>query len=391
MRIIVFTHPKFINSNSMPRFARMIVDGMKLRGHTVEEWSAKPYFYKLPLSGTVMKWLGYIDQYLVFPIVILGRLFCGNHKDAVFVFTDQALGPWVPLVKKYPHIIHVHDFMAYHSSLGAHPENPTSRTGKLYQKFIKNGFSKGKCFISVSKNTKAELDKILNWDGEHSFVVYNGLNPIFRRIEKSKAVSLLQDKLPLPVLSEGFLLHVGGNQWYKNRNGVLEIYAAYARQAPAESCLPLVMIGANPTASLTALANNLPEWAKVYFISGVSDEQVCAAYSLASLFLFPSLEEGFGWPIAEAMACGCPVVTTNKAPMTEVGGTAAIYIERRTPENAVEWAEQSATRILELLADESSMQTHQTNGIERVREFDAQSTLDAYEKIYMSTLNGIEK
>lgn len=151
------------------------------------------------------------------------------------------------------------------------------------------------------------------------------------------------------------------------------------------------MIGANSTESLTALANNLPEYAKVYFISGVSDEQVCAAYSLASLFLFPSLEEGFGWPIAEAMACGCPVVTTDKAPMTEVGGTAAIYIDRRTPENAVEWVEQSAKRILELLADESSMQTHQINGIERVREFDAQSTLDAYEKIYMSALNGIEK
>lgn len=391
MNVVVFTHPQFLDSTSMPRFARMIIEGMNARGHVVETWTAKPYFFNIPLPRSIKKWLGYIDQYIIFPLSVHFRLPKYKKDKTLFVFADQALGPWVPLVKKYPHVIHVHDFMAYHSSLGEHPENPTSRTGKLYQKFIKNGFSKGKCFISVSKNTKAELDKILNWDGEHSFVVYNGLNPIFRRIEKSKAVSLLQDKLPLPVLNEGFLLHVGGNQWYKNRNGVLEIYAAYARQAPAESCLPLVMIGANPTASLTALANNLPEWAKVYFISGVSDEQVCAAYSLASLFLFPSLEEGFGWPIAEAMACGCPVVTTNKAPMTEVGGTAAIYIERRTPENAVEWAEQSATRILELLADESSMQTHQTNGIERVREFDAQSTLDAYEKIYMSTLNGIEK
>lgn len=369
----------------------MIFDGMSARGHVVETWTAKPYFFNLPLPRSIKKWLGYIDQYIIFPLSIYFRLPNYKKDKTLFVFTDQALGPWVPLVKKYPHIIHVHDFMAYRSSLGEHPENPTSKTGKLYQKFIKNGFSKGKCFISVSKNTKIELDKILDRNGEHSFVVYNGLNPMFRRLEKNEAASLLQSKLPLPVSTGGFLLHVGGNQWYKNRNGVLEIYNAYARQTPTETCLPLVMIGAHPTVSLTALANNLPERAKVYFISGVSDEQVCAAYSLANLFLFPSLEEGFGWPIAEAMACGCPVMTTNKAPMTEVGGTAAFYIARRTPENAVEWAEQSARRLQELLADENCMNTHRANGTTRIREFDAQSTLDAYEKIYMSTLTGIEK
>jgi len=168
-------------------------------------------------------------------------------------------------------------------------------------------------------------------------------------------------------------------------------YEAYAKKNTPESCLPLVMIGAHPTESLTALAKNLPEWAKVYFVSGVSDEQVCASYSLARLFLFPSLEEGFGWPIAEAMACGCPVVTTNKAPMTEVGGDAAYYIDRRTPENVTEWAEQSARRLLELLADEGCMNAHSANGIERVREFDVQATLDAYEKIYMRTLNEATK
>lgn len=391
MKVIVFTHPSFLDSTSMPRFARVIIDGMQSRGHEVEQWTAKPFFHKIPVRNSIKKWLGYIDQYVLFPLVVLSRLYLKNYKNTLYVFTDQALGPWVPLVKKHPHVIHVHDFMAYRSSLGEHPENLTSNTGKLYQKFIKNGFSSGNCFISVSQNTKAELDNILNWDGERSFVVYNALNPTFRRIDRNKAISLLQDKLPLSVLAGGFLLHVGGNQWYKNRNGVLEIYSSYVTHTESDNCLPLVMIGANPTATLASLANNLSQWAKVHFISGVSDEQVCAAYSLADLFLFPSLEEGFGWPIAEAMACGCPVVTTNKAPMTEVGGTAAFYIERRTIENAIDWADQSARRLSEILEDKSGISSHIVNGIEWIKVFDANSTLDKYEKIYMHTLNGIEK
>lgn len=387
MRIIFFTHPSFLDSNSMPRFARMIIDGMKLRGHDVLSWTAKPYLYRLPASKFIKKWLGYIDQYFIFPIVTTAKLFFGNYRNTIFVFTDQALGPWVPLVAKYPHAIHVHDFMAYRSALGIHPENPTGRSGKLYQQFIKKGFSKGKCFISVSNNTKKELDDILAWDGESSFVVYNGLNPIFKPMDRAQAISILTEQLPQSVLAGGFLLHVGGNQWYKNRKGVVEIYDAYAKGNFDENCLPLVMIGAKPPASLVTSTDNLPKQSKVYFISGLSDEQVRAAYSLARLFLFPSIAEGFGWPIAEAMACGCPVITTGEAPMTEVGGDAAIYIDRRPVGNAIDWAEKAACQLRKSLADENRMVTQREKGIQHVKQFNAESTLDAYERIYLQELN----
>lgn len=391
MNIVVFTHPDFLDSTSMPRFARMIIDGMRLRGHTVEQWTAKPYFYKLPVRSSIKKWLGYIDQYILFPLFVLFRLYAKKRKDTLYVFSDQALGPWVPLVKKHPHVIHVHDFMAYHSANDRYPENPTSKTGKLYQRYIKNGFSKGQCFISVSRNTKKELDTILDWNGELSFVVYNGLNPIFKPLQKLDAIDLLKDALPKQVLENGFLLNVGGNQWYKNRMGVLEIYDAYIRKDAADNALPLVMIGAAPTDALNSFALNHLNSAQVYFLSGLSDKQVCAAYSLASLFLFPSLAEGFGWPIAEAMACGCPVMTTNEAPMTEVGGGAAYYIDRRPFSNASIWAEQSGYKLFTVLQDKQQLQIHKEIGMEHVKQFDAESTISAYENIYLQTLKRIEK
>ena len=69
--------------------------------------------------------------------------------------------------------------------------------------------------------------------------------------------------------------------------------------------------------------------ASVIPLTNVDNETLRALYSAAELLLFPSLEEGFGWPIVEAQACGCRVVTSQKAPMTEAGGDAAFYLPER--------------------------------------------------------------
>ncbi|WP_367027021.1 glycosyltransferase [Methylococcus sp. ANG] len=69
-------------------------------------------------------------------------------------------------------------------------------------------------------------------------------------------------------------------------------------------------------------------------MTDVVNEDLRALYSLADTLIFPSLQEGFGWPIIEAQACGCPVVTSNIAPMTEVGGNGAVYINPREETSA---------------------------------------------------------
>jgi glycosyltransferase involved in cell wall biosynthesis len=74
----------------------------------------------------------------------------------------------------------------------------------------------------------------------------------------------------------------------------------------------------------------------VKVLTNATNEELRALYCLASLLLFPSIIEGFGWPIAEAQACGCPVVTTFNAPMTEVGGHAAVYINPEDTTHAAE-------------------------------------------------------
>lgn len=383
MHIVQFVHPDFLNSKSMPRFAQMIAEGMRARGHLVDIWTATPLAYGIPAPAWLKKWLGYMDQFIFFPLLVRWRL-RRLQPDTLFVFGDQALGPWVPLVARRPHVIHVHDFMALRSALGEFAQNPTGWAGRQYQALIRRGFSQGSYFVSVSDNTRHQLQRFLLYSPDVSEVIYNGLNYPFRRMSASESLAEL---LPAGLVPppEGFLLHVGGNEWYKNRQGVLEIYHAYAQQA--ENPLPLWLVGTEPTADLKALAQCTAAKGTVRFISGLSNKQVCAAYSSASLLVFPSLAEGFGWPIAEAMACGCLVLTTGEAPMTEVGGDAAFYIPARPQRHPGAWAEQSGARVLEILQrtlDETG--SRQQLGYQQVARFDAQKTLNAYEQIYRQAL-----
>jgi len=384
MNIVLLVHPNFLASKSMPRFARMIAEGMRTRGHCVDEFTAQPLFYKLPVPLRLRKWLGYIDQFIVFPLQMRWRL-RRLPADALFVFSDQALGPWVPLVAKRPHAIHVHDFMALRSALGEFSENPTGWTGRQYQRLIRRGFEQGRVFVSGSEKTRSDLHRFLPKGPDVSTVVHHGLNFPFRRMSQAECATTLSPAgLTLP--PSGFLLHVGGNQWYKNRAGVLEIYQAYVTTTSRP--LPLWMVGDSPTPLMREMAERMAGKGEVRFLTGLFNEAVCAAYSSARLMLFPSLAEGFGWPIAEAMACGCVVLTTDEAPMTEVGGDVAFYIPRRSNGTAAEWADQAAKRVaavLDLLSP-AALQKLRQAGFSQAAKFDKERTLDAYERIYQQAL-----
>src|SRR5260221_279592 len=230
----------------MPRFAAMLANGMQKRGHCVELWYPQPKFFNLSNRKSISKWLGYIDQFIIFPLQVKKQLKSCD-ENTLFVFTDHALGPWVPLVNHLAHVIHCHDFLAQRSALKNIKENPTGFYGKLYQKFIWKGYSKGKNFISVSNKTNEELLQFLSIKPKLCEVVYNGLNRSFNYINPIEA-RMLFGKTKGIDLSEGYILHVGGNQWYKNRMGVIEIYNSWRNITNKK--LPLLMIGKNAAIAL---------------------------------------------------------------------------------------------------------------------------------------------
>jgi glycosyltransferase involved in cell wall biosynthesis len=151
---------------------------------------------------------------------------------------------------------------------------------------------------------------------------------------------------------------------------VLAIHAAlrrrFGREAPE-----LVLVG-------PPLAGPIPG---VETRQRVDNAALAALYTGAELLLFPSLAEGFGWPIIEAQACGCRVLATGRAPMTEVGGNAAFYLA--DPNDA----EAGAARVMEMLAqDEDARGKAVEAGIANAARFSTRRMIDEYAALYREAL-----
>src|SRR5690554_5013492 len=191
MRIIILSHPKFFDSISMIKYAEFLFHGMTSRGHQTDMTSARAFFSRLSFSSASKKWLGYLDQFVVFPLAFR-RMMRRLPEDTLFVIADHALGPWIPLVKNRPHVVHCHDFMAQRSALGEIPENEVGFTGKIYQSFIRWGYRKAENFVCISEKTRVDLHQFLKKDPRHSVVVYNGLNQDFKPVEITRCRKQLQ-------------------------------------------------------------------------------------------------------------------------------------------------------------------------------------------------------
>lgn len=379
MKIKIFIHPEFVESRSMPKYANFLLKGMTERGYKTEFITAKAYLYTLPFPKFIKKYLGYFDQYVIFPFLFKLKK---ENTDTLYVFADQALGPWVKLVIKRPHVIHCHDLIANKSAKRYLSENNVSYLGKIYQKYIEKGFIKGNFFVSISENTRNELEALLPSPPIISEVVYNGLNLNFKPANKLTVRNYLAVRIGRN-LDIGYLLHVGGNQFYKNRSGVIEIYDSWRELSSLK--LPLVLVGRQPDNKLLNMYINSIYKKDIHFVNDADDELLLKLYQGASVFLFPSLEEGFGWPIAEAQASGCPVITTNKPPMNEVGGDAAIYIDRK---GTTEWSKSSAEVLQTILnLNEKDRNELISLGLENSLRFNADKALDKIENIYLRVFN----
>ncbi len=383
MNIVLFTHPMRMSSNSMPRYAGWLEAGLAERGHTVSRLTAPGHLAAQLPARWQSKWVNYVDQFVLFPLWVRPRL-RRLPADTLFVFCDQALGPWVPLVCRRPHVVHCHDFLALRSALGEIPENPTSFTGRLYQRLIRWGFRHGRHFISISRQTQADLQRFGPAQPLTSEVVLNGLNFPYAPLSADAARQLLHATPLQP--GRGFLLNVAGSQWYKNRAGIVRLYAEYVRRVADP--LPLWCVGPPPDAAVRAQLAQVGPAGAVHFVQGLSSPALQAAYSLAAAFLFPSLEEGFGWPIIEAQACGCPVLTTDAPPMNEVAGPAAVLLPRLAfGGDLAAWAVHSADQLVALLAEPPAQrQTRAEQGLAWAARFDAERALDACAALYEQVL-----
>lgn len=168
--------------------------------------------------------------------------------------------------------------------------------------------------ICISQTTKMDFAQFYGIDPLKLQVIPLGIGPSFRKLPVDK----LDNSRERP-----YLLYVGRRSSYKNFSTLLH---AYSHWAPHRE-IDLLVIGSPWTREEVKQLRDLDLAGKVLLETAVSDQELARLYNGARAFIFPSLYEGFGLPILEAMACGCPIIASNIPSSTEVAGEVAYYFQ----------------------------------------------------------------
>jgi glycosyltransferase involved in cell wall biosynthesis len=366
MKILLISNYRPDQQQSMLRYAEMLQHELSSRG-----WQAEIAYPPVVLGGfsflrgPLKKWIGYIDKYLLAPAYLRRRV---RHADIVHI-CDHSNAMYLQCAGTRPALITCHDLLAIQAARGAYAGVTIGLTGRMLQRWITSNLVRAKHVICVSKKTQQDLRRLAPQMNADTEVIYHTLNWKYSPAT-ADAIATAKKNSGLEPETQ-YLLHVGGNQWYKNRLGAMKIFAAL-QQYPQFQDVKFIMAGKPWTEEMRRYCDSAGLTAKMVERVSVTNEDLQALYSGAIALLFPSLEEGFGWPVLEAQACGCPVIVSDRAPMTEIAGEAAVYID---PEAPAESARRIASHI-------SALPALSAGGIENAERFNAARMMASYQKFY---------
>lgn len=256
-----------------------------------------------------------------------------------------------------------------------HPECHTQENVAHALRGTRDAVAWANALITISHHARQDLIERMGAPPERVVVTYIAPSPLCVREEDPSVLSRIRAFYRLPL---HYVLFVGSLEPRKNIKRLLTAYASLHPTLQRE--VQMVIAGGrgwlNDDIRPTVEALGLTD--RVHFIGYVKEEDLPAVYSLATVFAYPSLYEGFGLPVLEAMQCGTPVLTSNVSALPEVAGDAALVV---TPTDVEEIAD-GLTRLLEHTDLRMNLRTR---GYRRVQEFSwercARETLAVYRHV----------
>lgn len=230
----------------------------------------------------------------------------------------------LPLVRPCPAVATIHDVIYI-----ACPEDLPSLPGRLYYRAMMKACSRmATRIITDSEHSKDEITRHLHADPAKIEVVYPAVDPFFQSLADSEQIDSVRSRFGI---DPDYILCVGIYKLRKNHARLLQAFQLL-RERGVQSQLVIAGPMGEGKPVLQRLAAELGIAEHVIFTGFVNDADLRALYSAARVYVCPSLYEGFGFTVLEAMACGAPVVCSSTTSLPEVAGKAALYFDPYNPE-----------------------------------------------------------
>jgi glycosyltransferase involved in cell wall biosynthesis len=281
----------------------------------------------------------------------------------------------LPLSRPCPAVVTIHDVVYI-----ACAEDLPSHLGQFYYSAMMRASARlATRIITDSVFSKNEIIRYLHVDPDKIAVIYPAVDATFGRISDPATLQAARADYSI---HDDYILYTGIYKGRKNHAGLLKAFQRFLAQGTRAQ---LVIAGPmyEGEASLRSLAAELGIAQQVVFTGFVADSNLNALYSGARVYACPSLYEGFGFTVLEAMACGTPVVCSEAASLPEVAGDAALYADARNPESF-------ADALYQVFTKQGLRQEMMKRGEENLRRFGweqaATRCLKTYDEVIGSTI-----
>ncbi|MFO8183516.1 MAG: glycosyltransferase family 1 protein [Candidatus Aegiribacteria sp.] len=283
-------------------------------------------------------------------------------RDRLHLFHDPVYP--LPFHLPVPGVITVHDLSNY-TDPGVHSFR-AAMAGKLFPHHLR----KARRIITVSRYTASRLRDIFPWTEDRIRVIHHGVSENFKRVEDDGVLGSAAERFGLP---SRFMLFLGTLEPRKNLDRLLAAFAECAGEVP-HSLVIAGGLGWKYEKLLHRISSH-PVAERIHLTGFVEEEHLPALLSMAEFLVYPSLLEGFGLPILEAMACGTPVLTSDTSSMPEIAGDAAYLVNPASVESI-------AGGLRRMAADEGLREELTRRGRVRASGFSwretAKQTLEVY-------------
>jgi glycosyltransferase involved in cell wall biosynthesis len=280
-----------------------------------------------------------------------------------------------PLFSSVPTLITLHDII-YLEKLNFTKGTLYQIFGNFYRRWnVPRVVKKASKIFTVSDYERNRILQHFNLATDQVITVYNGVGEAFKKVTDTRILQIIKQKYSLP---DDYVFFLGNTDPKKNVMGVLKALSLLRLQNKLSFRLLMLDIDRDYLQGLATKIGDTEVLNHITFCGYVPNYELPAIYSMAKLFLYPSLRESFGIPILEAMACGIPVITSNTSSMPEVAGDAAIKIDPFKPEEI-------ALAIDNLINNQNQKEELSAKGLTKATQFtwknNAIKTLDIYKTL----------